>query len=328
MTGLLHIDQLSSQSSSMTSSSTSGNSLVAFSNSLAEVIARVGQSVVAVNARRRSSCSGIHWRSGIIVTSAENLKHQDEITVTLPEGQPLQVTLVGRDRSTDIAVLKLPDAEALSLPVAVVDPATSLQVGQMILAVGRLRDHGLTARLGIISVLGAAWHSMMGGLIDQFIRLDLNLDRTLAGGALVDTEGCVVGMNTTGSRGQALTIPASTVNRVLEQLLTTGRIERGYLGLGMQAVLLPVAFQQSLALSATGGVMVVNLDPGGPADQGGVMLGDIVIAVDGQTVTDPGDIQAMLGMQQPGRVLPLTLIRGGSLIELTVTLGDRPSRST
>ncbi|MBD1839970.1 trypsin-like peptidase domain-containing protein [Coleofasciculus sp. FACHB-64] len=319
--------------SSSESSSEISSTLLALSNNLADTVERVGASVVAVNGRtsygrrgwlrRNSSSSGIHWRPGIIVTSDETIKREEEITVTLPDGRTVPVTILGRDASTDVAVLKL---ENIEFPVAEIGDAATLKVGHLALALGRGTENGVSASMGVVSAIGDAWRSMSGGSIDRFVRLDLTLYSGFSGGPMVDAAGKVAGMNTSGPRNMALTIPASTVNRVVNQLLSKGRIARGYLGLGMQPVRLPDTLKRALSLASNGGVIVVNVEPNGPADKAGVLIGDVLVAIDGNPVSDTENVQAMLGAETVGKSLKVQLIRGGAPLEITLTVGERPAR--
>ncbi|MBD2084157.1 trypsin-like peptidase domain-containing protein [Coleofasciculus sp. FACHB-542] len=315
------------------SSSEISSTLLALSNNLADTVERVGASVVAVNGRtshgrrgwlrRNSSSSGIHWRPGIIVTSDETIKREEEITVTLPDGRTVPVTILGRDASTDVAVLKL---ENIEFPVAEIGDAATLKVGHLALALGRGTENGVSASMGVVSAIGDAWRSMSGGSIDRFVRLDLTLYSGFSGGPMVDAAGKVAGMNTSGPRNMALTIPASTVNRVVNQLLSKGRIARGYLGLGMQPVRLPDTLKRALSLASNGGVIVVNVEPNGPADKAGVLIGDVLVAIDGNPVSDTENVQAMLGTETVGKSLKVQLIRGGAPLEVTLIVGERPAR--
>src|SRR5205809_1950724 len=213
------------------------NMLNALSHDLAHVVEQVSPSVVAVNARRRLSSSGVYWRDGIIVTASHTIRRTDEISVIVASGQSVVATLAGVDPSTDLAVLKIDNPE-LSPPLF--GDAAQLKVGYMVLAVGRGAQRGLNATLGIVGVLSGKWRSWRGGLIDQFIGLDLVLHPGAAGGPLLDAHGRVLGINTSGlSRNMALTVPASTVNRVIAHLLEKGHMGRGYLGLGMYSIPLP-----------------------------------------------------------------------------------------
>ncbi|MDZ8052354.1 MAG: S1C family serine protease [Aulosira sp. ZfuVER01] len=298
------------------------SSLLELSNSLADTVEQAGSAVVAVNAGTRISSSGIHWRHGIVVTSDESLQRYDEITVTLSDGRSIAATHLGHDSSTDVAVFQLQDVET---PVAKIGDATTLKIGHLVLGIARSKEGELRAALGAVSAIAGAWRSMSGGNIDQFIRPDITLYPGFAGGPLVDAAGYVVGMNTSGRRGTALTIPAATVNRVVDQLLAKGHIARGYLGVGMQPVRLPNNLIAALNLTSATGVIVVNVEPNGPADSAGVMLGDVLVAFDGTTVSDTGDVMALLNSSdRVGKTVPLQVIRGGVLVELAITVGERP----
>jgi len=299
-----------------------GSALLALSDDLAGAVERAGRSLVAVNARPRVASSGIYWRPGVVVTADHTVKRDQDITVTLPEGRSVPARLAGRDPSTDLAALKL---EADGTPVAERGDASSLKVGHVVLAVGRGGDSGLSASLGVISALGGAWRTWRGGQIDRFMRLDLSIFLGFSGGPLVDAQGRVVGLNTTGLwRNMGLTVPASTVDRVTEQLLEKGRVARGYIGLGMQPVRLPEALQSRLNLPGKAGMMAFTVEPGGPAERAGVLIGDVLLALDGEPVSDVGDVQAMLGGERVGKPLRALVLRGGATLELTIAVAERP----
>ena len=297
------------------------NSLIAFSENLANLVETVGNSVVAINGRRFSG-SGIHWREGIIVTSNESIKQAKETTVTLPNGETLPVTLLGRDRSTDVAMFK---TEA-SMPVASIDSECELRVGQSAIAVGRNKERGLFASQGIVSTVGGSWRSSLGGKIDRFIRLDLNFYPGSGGSALVNAAGKVVGFNTTGPRRSVLAIPAATVNRVVEQLLSTGHIRRGYFGLAMQPVNLPDSLANELSLTHQQGLIVIGVEPESPAQQAGILLGDILLEIEDTAIVRLKDIQTYLEPQNIGKAIALQLIRAGALQDISLTVGDSGSQ--
>jgi S1-C subfamily serine protease len=313
----------------MANSSATASTLLALSNDLADAVARAGQAVVAVNARPRIPSSGVHWRQGVIVTAEHTVQRDEEITLTLPDGQTGQTVkteLVGRDSSTDLAVLKLSGANGANLPVAEIGDATDLKIGHLALAVGRPGERGLSASLGVVSALSGSWRTWGGSRIDQFIRLDLALYPGFSGGALVDARGRVAGIITSGPRNSVLAIPTATVNRVVEQLLARGRITRGFLGLGMQPVRLPDALKQSLKLEGHGGVIVVDVKPGGPADRAGALIGDVLVELDGRAISEPGDVQAALDPEQVGKTVKSKFVRAGARIELSIVVGERPAR--
>jgi len=307
----------------MANSSTTASTLLALSNDLADAVAKAGQSIVAVNARPRIPSSGVHWREGLIVTAEHTVQRDEEISIILPDGKKAKAELVGRDSSTDLAVLKISDANS---PVAEVGDATELKIGHLALAVARPGERGLSASLGVVSALSGSWRTWGGSRIDQFIRLDLSIYPGFSGGALVDARGRVAGIITSGPRNSVMAIPVATVNRVLEQLSTKGRIARGFLGLGMQPVRLPDALKGSLNLQGHGGVIIVEVKPGGPADSAGVLIGDVLVELDGRAISEPGDVHAALDPEQVGKTVKAKFVRAGARIELTIVVGERPPR--
>ena len=306
---------------------TSGDALVAFSNDLAAAVERAGRATVAIHARRRIPSSGVHWRPGVVVTANHTVRRDEEITVTLGTGETVAATLAGRDAGNDLAVLRLAGAAGAAAPTADVAGAEALAVGRLVLAVGRPGDGGATASLGIISALGPEWRTWHGGRIDRFVRLDLAIYDGFSGGPLVDAAGRVLGVNTSGlARGAAIAVPAATVERVAGQLLEKGRVARGYLGLGMQPARLPDALRQSLGLPGEGALLVVSVESGGPADRGGILLGDVLVALDGTYVQEPGDVLALLGPERVGSTMTARLVRGGVEVTRTITVGERLPR--
>ncbi len=276
------------------------NPLAAFSDHAAKLVERAAGSVVAVHGDGRRSSSGIHWRSGIIVTAEEALERDEDIKLTLPGGRLVEATLVGRDPTTDVAVLRFqPDG----LATAQTADAASLRAGHVVLAVGNHRGAPL-AGLGIVAIAGGPWHSLRGGTIDSLIRLDLGLSTAAEGGALVDAEGRV--------------IPTTTIERAVDQLLTKGHVFRGYLGAGLQPVRLP-----SGARPGGRGILVVSTDPAGPAARAGLLVGDIVTAWDGKPVDRVREVMRALGPDSVGQTVDLGLLRGGAPTALKIVIGER-----
>lgn len=303
-----------------------GSALAALSNDLAAAVERASQAVVAVNARPRTPSSGVYWRQGGIVSADHTIKREEEITVRLSDGRVLAATLAGRDPSTDLAVLKV---EATDFPTPEVGDATSLRVGHLALAVGRGESGhaGPVASLAVVSALGGAWRTWHGGQIDQFVRVDATIFLGFSGGPLVDARGRIVGINTTGLwRGVGMAIPALTVDRVARQIVEKGRIARGYLGLGMQPVRLPEGHKHRLNLPGDGGMIVISVEPGAPGEKAGVVIGDVLVALDGTPVGDVGDVQAFLDSERIGKSVRASLLRGGILTELTIGVIERPGR--
>lgn len=296
--------------------------LVALSNALAAAAERAGRSVVAIHARPRIPSSGVLWRPGVVVAAHHTVRRDDEITVTLDGGGTVPAQLVGRDPSTDLAVLSISDGSGTT-PATLAD-SEALRVGHMVLAVGRPGDQ-ITASFGAVSAAGGAWRTWGGGVVDRFLRLDLAIYDGFSGGALVDAEGRVSGVNSSGLvRGGAVALPVSTVNRVVDQLLAKGRIARGYVGLGMQPVRLPDALVRRLSLASGAGAIVLGVEPGGPGDAAGVLVGDVLVELDGAAVHDTSDVLAALGTDTVGRTLGARFVRGGELTEVRITVAERP----
>jgi S1-C subfamily serine protease len=305
------------------------SSLTALSGQLAAAVERVGPAVVAIDARPRVRTSGVVWRAGLVVSTSHTVRRDEDITVTLHDGREVPTTLVGRDPGTDLAVLRLEGGEgAGGDAVAETVEADAPKVGHLALAVGRAHpERGVTASLGVLSVVAGDWRTWRGGQIDRLIRPDVSIFDGFSGGALVDTEGRVIGVNTTGlARGAGLTIPAATVNRVVDILLQHGRVARPYLGIGMYRVVLLGKLREKFNLPrATGGLML-SVAADSPADRAGLTVGDILIALGGAHVTDTDDVQAALAGREVGSVVKATILRGGEIAEVEVTLGERPAR--
>jgi S1-C subfamily serine protease len=293
--------------------------LVAFSDHIAELVERTVGSIVAVHGGGRSSASGFHWRSGIIVTAEEALERDEDIKVTLPGGRTIEATLAGRDPTTDVAVLRFqPDG----LPIATTADA-SLRPGHVVLAIGNHEGTPI-ASLGIVAIAGPAWHSLRGGTIDSLIRLDLALSPAAEGGAVVDVQGRVVGMAVLGPRRRALVIPTSTIDRVVDQLLAKGHVFRGYLGAGLQPVRLGRPSIGAQPPGAGRSILVASIDPDGPAARAGLLVGDILTTWNAKPVDRVREVMRLLGSDSIGKTIDLGLLRGGAPTTLKVVIGERP----
>lgn len=292
------------------------SSLSDLSRELSHAVETGEQAVAAVHGRPQIPSSGILWRDGVVVTTDHTLKRHEDLSITLPNGQTLPATLAGRDTGTDIAVLKIPETGALAAKLA---DAASLKPGNLVLALGRRGENGVTVSFGVLSALGSAWRTWRGGAVDTFIRPDLNIYPGFSGGALVNTEGHVIGLNTSAlTRGSGVTLPALTVGRVVEDLLARGHVRRGYLGVGLHPVELP---------GNRTGLIILSIEPDGPAAKAGVFVGDVLISLEGQPVTDTDDVQAHLAGDRVGQPLHAELVRGGAQISLSIVPGERHARN-
>ena len=295
------------------------NVLAALSESTAQLIERTARSVVAVHSGGRWPASGIHWRSGIVVTAEEVLERDENIRLTLPGGRLVEASLAGRDPTTDVAVLRFqPDG----LQVAATTNAAP-RAGDVVLAVGNHEGSSLAA-LGIVALAGGPWHSARGGTIDNFIRLDLALSPVGEGGALVGAHGQVMAMTVLGPRHRAIAIPASTIERAVDQLLARGQVFRGYLGAGLRPLGRERASGGSAGSGDGRGVLVVSIDPEGPSRRAGLLLGDIVTAWNGKPIDRVREVMHLLGPESVGTTVDLGLTRAGTLAALKVVIGERP----
>jgi S1-C subfamily serine protease len=298
------------------------DTLTAISEALAGAVQKAGRAVAAVEARERGS-SGIHWSQGVIVTADHTIGRTEDITVRMADGRQVGAAVAGRDSGTDIAVLK---AELEGVTVAQRAEAAP-EPGQLALIVGRLPEIGVSAAMGVISAVGERWRTWRGGLIDSFVRLDTAVYPGSSGGAVVDAEGRLMGMATGGlSRVAAVAIPLVTLERVIGELLASGRVSRGYLGVGLQPVALPEQLRGKLGMEQTEGLIVLNVEPGGPADEAGMLIGDILVALDGAAVSDTDAVQAALGGEAIGRQVRAGIVRGGEACEMTLKVAERPGR--
>jgi S1-C subfamily serine protease len=301
----------------------SASVLEAISNEFAAAAEAVGPSVVAVYARRWMPGSGVVWQKGVVVTADHNLRREEDITVVGADGKTTKAELAGRDPGTDVAILKLAPAFAL----APIDDSASLKLGNFVLALGRSRSANVVASAGIVGAVGGEWRTWRGGRLDQHIRLDLNLYPGFSGGPLVSAQGKVVGINSRGlGRGRPVVIPAATVNRVAEELLKHGHIARPYLGLAMQPVAVPESLRGKMTSAGSSALLVVHVEPAGPAEKAGALLGDLVIELQGKPVEDTQHIQEVLHSAKVGDRVKITALRAGAPVQLDVTLGDRPGR--
>jgi S1-C subfamily serine protease len=288
-----------------------------FSSGLADRIAAAAPIVVGIHTGKRPT-SGILWRPDVVVASEQMLPEDTSKLQVVHGGQTVAATLAGRDPGTNVAVLKLATALGGTLPPAA-EPA---RIGNLTLMVGADAAGGPTARLAMVHALGEAWHSMAGGRIDALIRLDTRLGAD-EGGPVLSLSGGLIGMSTSGPRRRTIVIPTATLSRVIDPLLTEGRIARAWLGVGLQPVLIPDSFRQSTGRES--GLMVVGLASGGPAETAGILPGDIVLDIDGAAVSRPRALSVLLSPERVGQVAVLRVLRAGALQAVNVTIAARPA---
>ena len=294
------------------------NVLSELSNALAETVKSAGPGVVRVEARRRLPASGIVWSADGVIITANHVVNQDEgIVLGLDDGNTVEATLVGRDPSTDLAVLR---AKATLQPLTETNKQ-GLGVGNLVLALGR-PGRTVQATLGIISALGDSWRTGHGGLIDRYLQTDLVMYPGFSGGPLVGADGTLVGLNTSAlARGVSVAVPTMTLARVADTLLAHGRVRRGYLGVSTQRVHLPDAVRGQLGQKR--GLLVIEVEKDSPAEKSGLTLGDTILAMADEAVQNHDDLLALLTGDRVGTAVPLKILRGGQAQTVDVTIGER-----
>jgi S1-C subfamily serine protease len=291
--------------------------LLTLSDELAAAVERASRAIVAVHGRPRVPSTGVHWHAGLIVTANHTVQAEDEVTVRRPDGGSAPATVAGRDSTLDLAVLKI---DAGGVPVAEVGDSDAVRVGHMVLAVGA----GPRASWGVVSAIDAGPGRVAG---TDFFTLDLTLYPGFSGGPLVDAAGRVVGLNTSGaSRYLQVAIPAKTVKRVVDNVVDHGRIPQGYLGVSTQPVRIPEALREQLGRSRREAVIVVDVQAASPA-AAGLLIGDVILSLDGQAVADPFDLRALLRSRPIGQRVLASVVRAGRLVDVELTIGERPPRA-
>jgi len=292
----------------------SRSSIAALSDQLADAVAAASPSVVAVHARPRLPSTGVHWKDGVVVTTEGTVRQEEDITITLPppDGRRIPATFAGRDRGTDLAVLRIPPG---SLPVAELGDPAVLRPGNLVLALGRLDEGGARAAFGAVSATGGKWRAWKGGEIDRWLQSDLTIYPGFGGGPLVDSSGQIHGINSGAlSRPLATTIPVGTVHRVVAQLLERGYVPRGWIGAAMQ----PVRNDEG------GGLLLVSIEKDTPAATAGLLLGDVIVAIDGKSLESFDQLLDVLSGDAVGKKVRLDVLRAGKRREIEVVIGERP----
>jgi len=284
------------------------------------VVDRVRQAqplVARIEVAGRPMRSGTLWRKDVVVAAEQAFPHVGEAMVVLGDGGSFAALLAGRDPGTNVVALKL-DGTLDPAPLAAAEP----HPGALALAFGA-DDAGVSVRLGVVHSVGPAWHSRAGGRVDRRIILDMTISGREEGGPVLDAGGGLLGISTLGPRRRVLVIPMTTVEGVLEALLNKGRVERGWLGLALQPVLVPEAMQAEAGQSR--GLMIMGVAKDGPAALAGVLAGDILVIIGGESVSRPAMLAQRLGPQTVGQSIELRLLRAGKVVSLTATVAARPS---
>lgn len=295
------------------------NALTDFSNGLTAAVEKAGASTVLVDARKRYPASGIAYTEDLVLTADHVVTRDEDVKVLLPDGKSLVATVAGRDPGSDLALLRL--SEKALTPA---QTSQDVKVGQLVLALGRPSSEGMQASWGIVTSINGPTRTFRGGMLDQYILTETTPYPGFSGGPLINTDGEVLGLNTSGlTRGSSLTIPAKAGWHVAEALAQHGSVKRGYLGVRTQPVEISEAARQSLQREQEHGLLVIWLEDGGPAHTGGLLVGDILVAIGGQPVGDPDDLFAALGSDTVGKPIAVEVLRGGRPETVQVKVEER-----
>jgi len=288
------------------------------SNSLASLVESSSPGLVRIEEGRRGPATGIAWSQGIVVTVDHAIDPSGDTEIGLPDGSTIAATLAGHDPATDVAVLRAPSPSLKPLTFGDLD---GVKVGHLALALAR-PGRGVRAALGVVSALGERWTTYAGGRIDGYLQPDLGPLPGASGGPLLDLAGRVLGMNTAGLvRGATIAVPSTTLRRVVGEILSTGSAERGYLGVTCQAVRLPGSMARTAGQET--GLLVFGVQPGSPAAEAGLLLGDVLVALDGSPLTRIASLLEHLASGAAGGRSTLRLLRAGRLDEIPVAIGTR-----
>jgi S1-C subfamily serine protease len=293
--------------------------LASLSNQFADAVALAAPAVVQVQGRRRPA-SGLVYADGVVVTTARALGQEDGIRVRRDDGRAFDSELAGWDPATNLAVLRVE-----GLGAAPIVPASSApRVGHLALAVARSWSNAVTASAGVVSVIGGPLPTGRRRAIDQVIRTTAPMHDGFAGGAFLDTSGGLLGIATAAAiRGLGVVIPTSIAWKTVATVLEHGSPRRGYLGLAGQPVELPV--NQRAGDGRDHALLVVGVTEGSPAAAGSVLVGDVIVEFDGHAIESPEDLLDLLPGERVGQKARFTVLRGGTRMELTVTVGERPA---
>ena len=294
------------------------NPLTDFSNNLTAAVEKGGESTVIVDARKRYPASGIAYAEDLVLT-ADHVVTREDIKVILPDGKSLAATIAGRDAGSDLALLRV--AEKALKPAKT---SNDVKVGQLVLSLGRPNTSGMQASWGIVTAIAGPARTHRGGLLDEYISTETTPYPGFSGGPLVNTEGEVLGLNTSGlTHGSSLTIPSKVAWRIADELAKHGSVKRGYLGVRTQPVEIAEATRKSLKREQKSGLLILWLEENGPAQKGGLFVGDTIVAVAGQPVSDPDDLFAALKSDTVGKSVVVEVLRGGKAENVNVMVGER-----
>jgi S1-C subfamily serine protease len=291
------------------------------SDAMANAVEQAGKYTVLVDARRRQSASGIAIAKDLILTADHVIEKEEDINILFGDGKESKARLIGRDGGTDLAVLKLDSAQASPADVA----QTPARVGEFVLAIGRGNKSGIESSFGTINAIGGPVRTVRGGMLEKYIKTDFVSYPGFSGGPLINGEGQAYGINTSGfgGGGGAITIPMDIALKVAKALEKDGKIKRGYLGIRSQTVNIPAEAKKQMKQEQGTGLLIVGIEKDSPAEKGGLILGDILVGVNGLAIEHHDELFNRLSGDVVGKSTPMDVLRGGKLQTINVTVGER-----
>jgi len=301
------------------------NTFTNFSDAMADAVIKAAPSVVSVDGRRRFPASGILYAADLVLTADHVVERDEDIHVILADGKEIAAEVAGRDPSSDLAVLKLAEpVEGTAEPFE-----GEMRVGEFVLALGRHSTKGIEASLGVVSFVNGPVRSHRGGLIERFIRTDAAPLPGFSGGALINSRGQIVGLNTSGlAHGSLLTLPTSVAWPTAQKLADHGSIRRGYLGIRSQIVEIPASAYETLGREQKSGLLLVQVEEDSPSAESELRVGDIIIGIGSEAITDHDELATKLTGEIVGQAAEVNVLRVGELINVEVTVGERPTHQS
>jgi serine protease Do len=294
--------------------------LQTYSTAVTRLVANAGSFVVAVKSAAYRVSSGVIFRDDLIAVANHTLRREGSVPVHLPDGSEASATILGRDAPLDVAILKVSGAKRPATPAN--DPIAA--AGALVAVVGRTLDCGLSASVGILGAVGGPRRTWRGEQMERFLRLDVNSYPSQAGAVVVLANGAFLGMATAAMlRHSTVAIPQETLARIANELLTQGKIRQGYLGVGLQLVAVPEKLRAETGRVAKSGLMVLSIEPGTSAEEGGLELGDILIASGETLLEDPETLQGILRGDAVGKPMKFTVVRAGRAVEIELRIAAR-----
>jgi S1-C subfamily serine protease len=306
--------------------------LDSFSGGIADVVERVGPAVVRVEISATDRTGGIGSGvvispDGLVLTNSHVVNGHREARIADSEGRVMAARLIGEDRDTDLALLRV--TAARHLPSAMLGDSKQLRRGQFVVAIGNPLGFEFTVTSGVVSALGRSLRASNGRLIDDVVQTDAALNPGNSGGPLVSTRGEVVGINTAviaGAQGICFAVASNTAQFVLGEIIRHGRVRRAYIGVSAQTVPVPRRYVRQFGLGNRLGALITAVEPASPASAAGLLTQDIVVALDRESVAGIDDLVRLLDAGRVDREVALKVLRFGDLVELAVHPVERPAR--